>query len=175
MRIIRLYLIKKISVLLAMQTLLISFFWTQTPQIRSCGWFLWKHLAEAKKLLDGPNIENLPQQFNIAPLGPHTRCRVIRETRSPLSFAPSTDFTCTWPPGGFFSDWLPSVTSVHALPADSGSVNHINNPFDVAAYRRLCEEFFISFSTDSNQEPITRSLNMCCTLESTPYRDFFLE
>ena len=103
--------------------------------------------------MKGPNMGFWQQQLNFALWCATTGCGVSREMLFPNSgFNLSEQLRTFYQFHVYYTTRkilykLGGVQSKNALPDDEG-FDEINNPYDVAAYKRICAEFGISSSTD---------------------------
>ena len=107
----------------------------------------------ARPWIKGPNMGFWQQQLNFALWCATTGCGVSREMLFPNSgFNLSEQLRTFYQFHVYYTTRkilyeLGGVQSKNALPDDEG-FDEINNPYDVAAYKRICAEFGISPSTD---------------------------
>ena len=108
---------------------------------------------ESKTLLAGPNIKYWPQQLNFAVWCATTGCGISREIFDDNSAIPL-------PPNvrAFYKFHIyftlrrilfqmGGIQSISALPGDP-TFDQFNNKYDVASYKRICNEFGVDPSSD---------------------------
>ena len=107
----------------------------------------------ARPWIKGPNMSFWQQQLNFSLWCATTGCGVSREMLSPNSTLNLSEQLRTFYQFHVYYTTrkilyeMGGIQSKNALPDDEG-FDEVNNPYDVAAYKRICAEFGIAPSTD---------------------------